>query len=52
MHKAVGGWWMFREAGKRDQEVLRCFLATLHKRQPRTALRYAGERMDQGERKK
>ena len=50
MHKAVG--WMLREAGKRDMEALRCFLATFHKKLPRTALRYAIEHMDQEERKK
>ena len=50
MHKAVG--WMLREAGKIDREALRGFLATFHKRLPRTALRYAIEHMDVGERKK
>ena len=50
MHKACG--WMLREAGKKDLEALRGFLATFHKRLPRTALRYAIERMELSERKK
>ena len=50
MHKASG--WMLREAGKRDREALRSFLATFHQRLPRTALRYAIEHMDKDERKK
>jgi 3-methyladenine DNA glycosylase AlkD len=50
MHKACG--WMLREAGKRDIEALRVFLAKFHLRLPRTALRYAIEHMDQNERKK
>jgi 3-methyladenine DNA glycosylase AlkD len=50
MHKACG--WMLREAGKKDLEALRGFLATFHKRLPRTALRYAIERMEPAERKK
>lgn len=50
MHKACG--WMLREAGKRDLEALRSFLAVFHQKLPRTALRYAIERMDAAERKK
>lgn len=50
MHKAIG--WMLREAGKIDREALRGFLATFYMRLPRTALRYAIEHMDAGERKK
>jgi 3-methyladenine DNA glycosylase AlkD len=50
MHKACG--WMLREAGKKDLEALRGFLAIFHKRLPRTALRYAIERMEPTERKK
>ncbi len=50
MHKASG--WMLREAGKRDREALRSFLAEFHRRLPRTALRYAIEHMEQDERKK
>lgn len=49
IHKAVG--WMLREVGKRDIETLRRFLSHHHSRMPRTALRYAIERMDAGERK-
>jgi len=50
MHKASG--WMLREAGKRDLDALRAFLTVFHARLPRTALRYAIERMDPAERKK
>lgn len=50
MHKACG--WMLREAGKRDIAALRSFLEKFHTRLPRTALRYAIERMDADERKK
>ena len=50
MHKACG--WMLREAGKKDLAALRGFLAAFHKRLPRTALRYAIERMTPAERKK
>ena len=50
MHKACG--WMLREAGKKDLDALRGFLTVFHKRLPRTALRYAIERMVPEERKK
>jgi len=50
MHKACG--WMLREAGKKDLDALRGFLSAFHKRLPRTALRYAVERMTPAERKK
>jgi len=50
MHKASG--WMLREAGKKDLDALRGFLAAFHRRLPRTALRYAIERMESAERKK
>ncbi|MDR0339065.1 MAG: DNA alkylation repair protein [Desulfovibrio sp.] len=48
MHKATG--WMLREAGKKNPDALRAFLAKFHKRLPRTALRYAIERMEPKER--
>lgn len=50
IHKAVG--WMLREVGKKDIEVLRRFLFKYHKVMPRTALRYAIERIEPQERKK
>lgn len=49
IHKAVG--WLLREMGKRDIEFLRHFLDKHHAAMPRTALRYAVERMDVDERK-
>ena len=50
MHKASG--WMLREAGKKNLDALRAFLAAFHRRLPRTALRYAIERMEPAERRK
>lgn len=49
IHKATG--WLLREAGKRDAELLRRFLAAHKTEMPRTALRYAIERFDPEERK-
>ena len=50
IHKAVG--WMLREVGKRDIDVLRSFLSKHHCEMPRTALRYAIEKMDATERQR
>lgn len=47
IHKAVG--WMLREVGKCDVEVLRAYLARYHTIMPRTALRYAIERLSSDE---
>ncbi len=43
IHKAVG--WMLREVGKRDMKVLERFLEENYRNLPRTALRYAIEKM-------
>lgn len=49
MHKAVG--WMLREVGKHcSLDVLRDFLDAHYSEMPRTALRYAIERMGEDER--
>lgn len=49
IHKATG--WMLREIGKRDVGVLRDFLNRHGRKMPRTALRYAIERLKEGDRK-
>ena len=48
VHKACG--WMLREVGKRDELVLNEFLDEHLKNMPRTMLRYAIERMEEGKR--
>ena len=45
IHKAVGGW--IREAGKRDPGRLLAFLDAYAATMPRTALRYAVEKLDE-----
>ena len=50
MHKAMG--WMLREAGKRDIQALFAFLDAHAARMPRTALRYALERIAPEKRRK
>jgi 3-methyladenine DNA glycosylase AlkD len=49
IHKAVG--WMLREAGKRSEPAMLNFLAQNYARMPRTALRYAIERLPEPQRK-
>ena len=44
IHKAIG--WMLREVGKRNIDALEEFLHDHIRQMPRTALRYAIERMD------
>jgi 3-methyladenine DNA glycosylase AlkD len=50
IHKATG--WMLREVGKRDVGALRAFLGRHAPALPRTALRYAIERLPEPERRR
>jgi 3-methyladenine DNA glycosylase AlkD len=50
IHKAIG--WMLREVGKRDQGALRAFLNRHAAHMPRTALRYAIERLPAADRRR
>ena len=49
LQKAAG--WLLREAGKRDEQRLKDWLATRHTTMPRTMLRYAIEKFSEQDRK-
>lgn len=49
IHKATG--WMLREVFKRDEDILIAFLEKEYYNIPRTALRYAIERLEESKRK-
>jgi 3-methyladenine DNA glycosylase AlkD len=48
LQKAVG--WLLREAGKRDEQRLKDWLAPRYQTMPRTMLRYAIEKFSEEER--
>jgi 3-methyladenine DNA glycosylase AlkD len=50
IHKAIG--WMLREAGKQSRPQMIAFLKRNYSHMPRTALRYAIERLPEARRKK
>lgn len=47
LQKAVG--WLLREAGKRNEQQLKCWLSTRYTTMPRTMLRYAIEKFSEEE---
>ena len=49
IHKAGG--WILREIGKEDEQLLIDYLTPRYKEMPRTMLRYAIERFEEGKRK-
>lgn len=49
IHKAIG--WMLREISKRDEACMLDFVQTHYNRMPRTALRYAIEKLPENSRK-